>query len=80
MGSFPYGTWYGRDGVTIHDNIESFGLDWQVQSQDVGVAADGTTVGTLFREPSPFPDKCNLPDATALRGRRRRLSAVWPLA
>jgi len=72
MGSFPGGTWYGRDGVTIHDDIESFGLDWQVKPQDFGSAVDGV-VGSLFHEASPYPMKCKLPTAASMRGRGRRL-------
>ena len=52
--------------MTIHDNINDFGSDWIV---------NGDTDGHLFQEPSPFPDKCNLPSMDDSEPKRRRLSA-----
>eukprot|EP00977_Amphora_coffeiformis_P006092 scaffold1322_cov185-Amphora_coffeaeformis.AAC.2 len=67
MGSFPRGTWYGRDGVSIHDHIDDFGNDWIVQ---------GDFDGYLFDVPSPFPDKCNLPSLKDMATKHRRLSTA----
>ena len=61
MGSFPDGTLYGRDGTSIHEDVNQFGSDWIVQSN---------VDGQMFREPSPFPRQCNLP---ILNQQRRRL-------
>jgi len=65
MGTFPTGDWIGRDGITIHKDITSFGIDWQTQA-----ARDG---GLLFREPSPYSDSCELPNQDTMTARHRRL-------
>mmetsp|Transcript_1791 Transcript_1791/g.3945 ORF Transcript_1791/g.3945 Transcript_1791/m.3945 type:complete len:509 (-) Transcript_1791:98-1624(-) len=65
MGSYPHGTWLGRDGITLHNNVNDFGSDWIVLP-DVD--------GHLFREQSPFPDKCEV-TSTLEKTSRRRLSA-----
>ena len=62
MGSYPLATWYGRDGVTIHTDMNEFGSDWIIQ---------GDVDGFLFQEPSLFPDKCALPSQDASTKRRR---------
>lgn len=82
MGSHPYGTWYGRDGVTVHRTINDFGGDWIVLD-DVD--------GNLFREPSRFPDECEilseedverrrrLDESTVTRAEARQACAHWPV-
>eukprot|EP00977_Amphora_coffeiformis_P003274 scaffold609_cov170-Amphora_coffeaeformis.AAC.28 len=67
MGSFPLGTWLGRDGVTIHKDIHEFGSDWIVQ---------GDIDGCLFREQSPFPDKCELPSLEDTKRRRLSMTSI----
>ena len=67
MGSYPQGTWLGRDGVTLHTEIDDFGSDWIVH-EDID--------GNLFQEPSPFPDKCNLPSLEDTKRRRLSTSTI----
>lgn len=71
MGTSPHGTWLGRDGVTVHEDVNAFGSDWIVR-EDVD--------GDIFREPSPFPDKCHLPlvqdDTATATTEHRRLSVT----
>ena len=50
MGSYNGGIWYGRDGVTVFQTENDFGMELQVQQVD----------GLLFTTPSPFPDKCEI--------------------
>jgi len=63
MGSFDEGVWLGRDGISVHKNIDEYGQDWQVREVD----------GFLFQTPSAYPERCNLPATTDKKIRLRRL-------
>jgi len=63
MGSYETGSWMSRDGSHSHQDVNEFGLDWQVRESD----------GLLFQTPSPHPDKCDLPILTS-PVRKRRLA------
>jgi hypothetical protein len=65
MGSYS-GVLLARDGVTVMDDMNVFGQEWQVRSEEEPM---------LFRsarEPQ-FPEKCVLPTVQAARTKRRRL-------
>jgi len=67
MGAYGTGEWVGRDGTTIHTEIDEYGKDWRVQP-DID--------GHLFQEPSPNPDRCNLPTQAQRKKLRRRLQTA----
>ena len=69
MGSFPYGNWVGRDGTTIHTDINQYGSDWVVKAD---------LDGEIFQVPSSFPGRCDLPSTSSstLRGRKLQEATV----
>jgi len=70
MGNYGTGAWLGRDGTTVHSDINAFGHEWQVH---------GGSDGFLFRVPSAYPKQCDIPMKHAeakLRGRRLLLPTI----
>lgn len=72
MGSFQDGLWLARDGITVHNDPNEFGQDWQVQEDEDGL---------LFQTPSPYRESCDLPSQQAatqkmIRGRRLEESTI----
>ena len=65
MGSFEDGSLLGRDRMTIFDNADEFGLEWQVRDTD----------SVLFQEARfpQFPQKCTMPGDLPIKDHRRRL-------
>lgn len=63
MGDFETGRLLARDGVTVLDDPNIFGQEWQVSNADI----------QLFESASKpqYPQKCILPDAA--KAQRRRL-------
>jgi hypothetical protein len=62
MGAFDQkGAKLGRDGVTVFDDVNEFGMEWQVTSSEA----------MLFHEADgpQHPEKCVLPSATSLKRR-----------
>jgi hypothetical protein len=61
MGSFPEGIKIGRDGKTVIDDLNEFGLEWQVDA----------TEPKLFHnlEGPQFPERCVIPSAAEMRRR-----------
>ena len=64
MGSFKDGSLLARDGVTIMDNHDLFGQEWQVTNAD----------GVLFQTPSPY-EVC-VPPHSMEQGRRLEENSV----
>ena len=63
MGDFETGYMLARDGVTVLEDPNEFGMEWQVLD----------TEPKLFQNPERFPqypDNCVLPDKTKDIGRR----------
>ena len=67
MGSFRHGAKLGRDGVTIFEDLDAFGLEWQVLESEDNLFATA-------RAPQ-HPQTCVMPDPAIADGRRRRLGA-----
>jgi hypothetical protein len=61
MGSFGSGHHVGRDGVTLIDDIDAFGQEWQVQKNEAKFFHD--------LEGAQSPQKCEVPSATEMRRR-----------
>jgi len=63
MGTYGKGIMVARDRTTILNDPEEFGMEWQVQVAD----------GHLFRNPEgpQAPEKCRLPNTSAVRRRLR---------
>jgi len=61
MGSFEEGVKLGRDGVTVFDDIEKFGMEWQVLASEA----------SLFHEVDgpQHPARCEIPTKTGIRRR-----------
>jgi hypothetical protein len=68
MGKFD-GSLVARDGVTIMEDMNEFGQEWQVTDQEPQLFRDST------REPQ-FPNQCRLPSPGALE--KRRLAETIP--
>jgi len=62
LGSYPEGKMLGRDGVTIMEEPNEFGFEWQVKA----------TEAQLFHNDGPvsFPTKCSMPSDTKSASRR----------
>ena len=65
MGSFPQGEKLARDGTTVIDDSNQFGMEWQVRPDEP----------VLFREVGAVqaPAKCKMPNQTTKKLRRRLL-------
>ena len=66
MGEFVTGRWLGRDGVTVIDNPDDFGMEWQVREGHDAFLFEGK------RFPH-YPTKCMMPDPVSENRRHRRL-------
>ena len=65
MGTFPNGVKLGRDNMTVYENSDEFGKEWQVQLNEP----------KLFHEPGSVehPTQCIMPSLEQKKERRRRL-------
>jgi hypothetical protein len=66
MGNFKSGKRLARDGITVIENPEDFGQEWQV------LDTEPKLFESSFFEPQ-HPSACILPTSIALEGRRRLL-------
>ena len=60
MGDYFQGQMLARDGKTVVENADEFGLEWQVTESDP----------SLFQTPTPVTGKCIMPSERASQGRR----------
>lgn len=65
MGQFPSGALMGRDGVTPFENMNAFGMEWQVLSSEPSLFS--STEGAV-----QHPTKCIMPDLVAGSELKRR--------
>jgi C2 domain len=65
LGTYPTGQHTARDGVTILEDANEFGQEWQVKPNEAKLFHDREGVGT--------PLTCEMPDESAKKDARRRL-------
>merc|ERR1719491_1549071 len=66
LGSFPEGVRFARDGVTVMEDDNEFGQEWQVLPEEAGLFE-----GARFPQ---HPEKCVLPDTLPHSSTNRRLA------
>jgi len=66
LGSFPEGVRFARDGVTVMEDDNEFGQEWQVLPEEAGLFE-----GARFPQ---HPEKCVLPETLPRSSTNRRLA------
>jgi len=64
MGSFPHGQKFGRDGVTMFDDVDAFGKEWQVTSDEAKLFHE-------YEDAVQHPQVCVMPAEKVSSSRRR---------